>query len=273
MAEGLYVYAIVAGDTRLPDGLRGLMGDPLTMVQCRDLAAVASLVTGEELRPHVETVMRHEEIVEAVWKTGRSLPVRFGTVLPDADAVERSLSRRYSALVADLARLGGTLEFGLSILRDQTERVDVTSIIEDEQSGGSMQGPGAAYLRRRAGLMRREDAERARAAALADTVDAVLAPFALERRQSPLPTARLALRMAYLLAPHQVDAFKEAFEDVRRTEGEYRFLLSGPWPPYSFVSRDDTLNTLLGSVQVGGQGRAWSVEAVGEAGTGRHEEV
>ena len=49
------------------------------------------------------------------------------------------------------------------------------------------------------------------------------------------PSPRVALRSASLLDPAVVTAFQETFELVRRERSELRLVLTGPWPPYSFV--------------------------------------
>ncbi|MBI4492868.1 MAG: GvpL/GvpF family gas vesicle protein [Chloroflexi bacterium] len=92
------------------------------------------------------------------------------------------------------------------------------------------------YLLARLAEDRREAELRARAGAIARAVDEALCPYALERRCTVLPTPRLALRAAYLLEPVRIGAFWAAFEQVRRARPDLRCLLSGPWPPYSFVT-------------------------------------
>jgi gas vesicle protein GvpL/GvpF len=270
MAEHYYVYAIVPGGATLPSGLTGFLNDALTAVRRGDVAAVTSRVDGPILRATAEQIMRHEEIVEAVWHSGPALPVRFGTILPDAASVERALDRTYDALVADLARLGGTVEFGLSVLWDKPEADDRPATTPDTPTE-DVGGRGAAYLRARAATMRREEARRTRARILAEKVDGRLGPHALEQRQTLAPTERLAVRIAYLVDREGTRTFRQAFEDLRAEAGSHRLLLSGPWPPYSFVRRDDSVERLLGSVQGGTRGQGWSVEALSQRS--RDEEV
>jgi hypothetical protein len=64
-----------------------------------------------------------------------------------------------------------------------------------------------------------------------------LGRLALEGRVSLVPTPRIAVRMAYLLEPSVMGALRAAFEASRRDQGELRLVLTGPWPPYSFVRR------------------------------------
>jgi hypothetical protein len=82
----------------------------------------------------------------------------------------------------------------------------------------------------------RVTAARERAKLLAQELDSVLGAHVLERRCTILPTSRLVLRTAYLLEPTQAPAFREAFDALRPAYPHLRFLLSGPWPPYTFVT-------------------------------------
>ena len=241
MASRCYVYAILPRETCLPAGLVGFDEARLSTVRWRALAAATTPFDRGELRPTAEHVLRHEAIVERLRQVGPVLPVRFGTVLADADAVRRALAERYEVLTADLARLGDKVEFGLSVLWDRPRHHDEGAGEGDDGSPGTEesgpgQGPGARYLRARLVEHRREVAARESARALARYLETMLASLTLERRWTILPTPRLALRGACLLDPSQAPAFREGFDAIRRIRPDLRFLLSGPWPPYSFVT-------------------------------------
>src|SRR5437763_14778360 len=109
---------------RLPAGLVGFGEARLSTVRWRALAAATTPFDPGELRPRAEHVLRHEAIVERLRQVSPVLPVRFGTVLADADAVRRALAERYEGLIADLARLGDKVEFGLSVLWDRPRHHD-----------------------------------------------------------------------------------------------------------------------------------------------------
>src|SRR5207248_4985702 len=105
------------------------------------------------------------------------------------------------------------------------------------------------YLQTRLAARRREAAMRERARALARELDGELSVHALDRRCSLLPTPRLAVRAAYLLEPGRVPAFQDAFAQLRRAHPDLRLLLSGPWPPYSFVTPPEGGERSAGSRQ------------------------
>jgi gas vesicle protein GvpL/GvpF len=239
VAERCYVYAIVARKALLPPGITGFHDRPLLLIGCKDLGAVSSEMTSSEPRPVIEDATLHESIVEAIRALVPALPVQFGTVLPDAASVERALERQYDALVSDLVRLGDALEFGLTILWDDDgPSTSIRGGSKDPARPEGARGRGTAYLRARIEETRQENGRRARAQALVDALDAVLSPCSIDQRHTLLPTGRIAARAAYLVQQGSEEAFKAAFRQARLMRPDLRLLLTGPWPPYSFVSRD-----------------------------------
>ncbi len=247
--SALYVYAITGSSPELPDGLAGIGGACLQPVVCRSLAAIASQVDPTQVCPNAERVLGHEHIVEALCQRTRVLPVRYGTVLPDAGTLVRALDERYETLLADLARLGGKVELGLRVLwnPDALESDDQGSTPAASQGSGEpvfprdaaacvAGGRGTSYLRLRLAEQRRRDDLRARANALGRHLNATLLPQAIDSRPAILPTDCLAVSSTYLLEPTRVAGFRESFERLRAAHPALRFLLSGPWPPYSFVT-------------------------------------
>ncbi|MBI4498620.1 MAG: GvpL/GvpF family gas vesicle protein [Chloroflexi bacterium] len=238
VANGCYVYAIVGRETPLPSGVAGLDGAPLVAVPWQDLAAVTSRVAPAAVRPTAERLLCHEAVVEAVRRDGRALPMRFGTVLPDPAAVAQALSLHHDTLRADRERLAGQVELGLVVL---WKPEDCRGEAPPEQDSAlrpspATAGPGTCYLRSRLAEHRREAVVRSLAEEYARSLGGALHRYARESRSTTLPTPRLVLRAAYLLAPADIGAFREAFEALRRAHPRFRFLLSGPWPPYSFVT-------------------------------------
>lgn len=236
MAERCYVYAIVPATAGLPEGLIGFGGQLQTIIW-GDLGAVVSSVDASDRQdalappPSRENLLRHEAVVEAVCECSAALPVRFGTVLADSDAVSRALARHYEMLLADLARLGDKIELGVMALWRDARWSEPA-----HHSAGSG-ARGTAYLAARLAEHRQAEAARKRAEALAAELDAGLRPHVIESRRRLCPSERLALRDAYLAERERRGALEEAFDEVRRRHPELRLLLSGPWPPYSFVTR------------------------------------
>jgi len=238
MSTGWYVYAIVARDAQVPPGLTGLTDGELLTVVSGGLAAVAGPLGPGGLRRTTENVLRHGAIVEALQQRGPALPVRFGTVVADAEAVARVLAERHDELTADLVRLGDKVEFGLTALWDQPPGDDDGRADGAPDDDGIEQGAGTRYLRARLAASRRDAARRDVARRIAGELDAALGSQVLDRRCSIAPTERLAIRAAFLIEPARFAACRQAIDDVRSRRPDLRILVSGPWSPYSFVGPD-----------------------------------
>lgn len=234
MSNGFYVYAVLGSGTALAADLRGFGGAPLAAVRWLDLAAVVSHL-GAAPQPVAEHILQHEAVVEGLRRLGPALPMRFGTVLPDESAVHRGLADRYPALLDDLRRLGDKVELGLTVLWDSPAGHDGGGESADILLG-TRTGPGTRYLVDRLVEHRQEVLVHAHGKQLAAEVHGRLVRLAAESRLAVLPTAQLLFRATYLLDPGRVEAFQQVFDTMRHGYQQLRFLLSGPWPPYSFVT-------------------------------------
>lgn len=258
--ERLYVYAIGAADIAAPAHV-ATFGGPLIVVRSGALGAVVSRLRSSEragqgrasresnndstiAAPAAtrENLLRHEAAVEAICAGAAALPVRFGVILPDGAAVEQALARQSDALRADLLRIGDKVEVSVIALwnpaaTEEEAENGRAAMKSQPDAQAAEQRPGLAYLRARQAQYERSAATRARAERLGRALDVELRPRPLQSQRTLCPSQRLALRDVYLLERAQVDAFGQTFEDARRRHAaEARLLLSGPWPPYSFVS-------------------------------------
>src|SRR5919109_2066657 len=85
------VYGIVPAETPLDGAPLGVAGAPVGRVTAGDLAALVSPVEGDELRATRRDLLSHSAVLEHAVAAGPVLPLRFGTVLRDEDAVVEEL--------------------------------------------------------------------------------------------------------------------------------------------------------------------------------------
>lgn len=244
MGERCYVYAITTSKAHLSASVSGF-GGPLWILPYKDLGAVVSYVGSADVggiapASTAENLVRHEQVVEAVCSDG-ALPVRFGTILPTPEALTHAMATQYSTLLADLRRIGDKVEMGITALWQQRNSAslpegDVDMSGRSALDAASADRRGLAYMHNRQVAYRQTTAARQRAHTLAHDLDAALHPFVLDCHRSLCPSTRIALRDRYLLDHEQASAFQQAFDELRQRHAEVRLLLSGPWPPYSFVT-------------------------------------
>ena len=85
------VYGIVPAETPLDGAPTGIGGAPVSRVVAGGLAALVSPVEGEELRATRRDLLSHSAVLERAIAAGPVLPLRFGIVLRDEDAVAQEL--------------------------------------------------------------------------------------------------------------------------------------------------------------------------------------
>jgi hypothetical protein len=170
-------------------------------------------------------------ILAAIHRQIDILPVRFGTVLPDDEAVQRFLDRRGPALLQALNRLQGSSELGL--------RIELPPLSAPPNPGVPIHPAPVAtspveYLARRRQQYQWQDrACRQSQQAVANYLEALRGLYRQWRRLTPAPPG--LVRLAFLVERGLVSAFRERLAHWGTGRRDACCTLLGPWPPYSFA--------------------------------------
>lgn len=215
-----YVYAVIGSGCAAPVQ-SALGGAPLRVVS-GELAAVVSDRSDAPLQVSEEALWAHELVVEGLMSNGPVLPMRFGSLACDDEAVEAMLCERREELSAALRRVSGAVELGVRAAWDPEAPA--------AQRAGepAADGSGAAYL---LSLSR----SRQRARALAERLDRAVAGLCRTRVQRLLISPGLPVSAAYLVDRASVDAFGDRIATLGAQVEEAEIVCTGPWPPYSFT--------------------------------------
>lgn len=242
--QGRYLYAIIPCYEPREFKARGVgeRGDPVYTIHHRRLAAVVSDTPIVEYDQSRRNLMAHSLVLEEVMENFDLLPVRFGTIAPNGDAVtKRLLAPRYEEFTHLLAQIENRVELGLKaywhdgvafeeVVRDNEH----IRAMRDALKGRSVEE--TYYERIRLG----EEVEKALTQKQAREEEAILArlrPQVKKTRTNKLISERMALNAAFL-----VDKDKEPTVDaiVRDLDEEFAdrliFKYVGPVPPYNFVN-------------------------------------
>jgi len=238
----------------LSGSLLGVGGRPVYQVAHRGLSAALSQICRADLAPDIPRVRTYERVVLSCHRRDTVIPMRYGCVVErESQAIQllEEQGPRYEAL---LQELDGCVEMGLRVLLPSGPWA---AVIPGGPAGSrEVAGPcppdsagaadrlGLAYLTARkahyAGQDRwtteyREAAQRCREHFTGLYVNC----------KTEAPSPRLPLLSLYFLTPRrQVESFRRAFRRLSAAEPA-RLLLSGPWPPYNFVTRDPRLVEFL----------------------------
>src|SRR4051794_8853142 len=235
----VYVYAVVDGNHPDPVDLTGVADEPVRLLRDGDLAVAVSAAP-DPLVGRRRDLLAHSATVEALWADGSVLPMRFGMVAPDEDALRGDV----------LADPDGRLRSRLDALRNQVEvTVKVwhqedavlrevlaeNRAIADLQARARRTGAYADQIR----LGERvAEAVSQKATFDADRLLQDLTPLATASVPGP-PVDGALLNVAFLVESGQADAFLAAVDQRLRTERERMSVrVAGPLPPYSFVESE-----------------------------------
>lgn len=239
-----------------PVGFAGVdPSGPVEVIAEGDLVAVVSEVprsdySDDRLREHlndvewVERVARaHESVLERALENATVLPLRLCTLYSDRDGVAAMLHEQGPLLRKALESLQGRREWGVKLFVNPDRLAEVAEADAGTAAGGG--SSGAAYMARR----QQERQIGARARELGDTaaqeVHTQLERLAEAARSNPPQRpevhgrdSQMLLNGAYLVAREREHEFEEAIASLREQweESGFELELTGPWPPYNFVS-------------------------------------
>jgi Gas vesicle synthesis protein GvpL/GvpF len=240
---GCYVYGILPGDVKLNTEIRGV-GDPpgkVRLVYAGDLAALVSEVDLSGRLGTPEDLQAHKEILDATAIASPVLPVRFGSVLTDEDAVVSELLEPHGEeFTAALELLEGRAEYVIN--GRYVEQAILTEILSEDSDAARLSEQvrgrdedATRDLRMQLGELindqiaaKREKDTRLLLSAMADHCEASVV------RE---PTHELdAAYVAFLIPMDQADeAERVADELAGRWEGRVELRVLGPMAPYDFV--------------------------------------
>lgn len=242
----VWVYAVA--DDIDPAALIGIGGADVRRIAAAGLVAAVSSVPADQfgeaaLRRNLEnlpwleqTARAHHAVIEAVAKEHTTVPMRLATVYTSDEGAAEMLRDRAADLRQALARITARSEWGVKIY-PALEQPPGPSEPQKEK-------PGAAYLKRRkAELNARQDA-RQQALTSAEAIYHELSVLADAARTYPPQSPEIAgsptsmvLNAAYLVPDDRADEFAAAVTTLAAKHPSVQLSLTGPWPPYSFVSQ------------------------------------
>ena len=173
--------------------------------------------------------VRHQKAVSEIARRATILPTRFGTIFLSVTSLEADIKRRKSTLLRDLKKFQGSDEWGIKVFALPQARPAIVA------------SSGADYLRQKAAQQVRKAKEGGLDADIKKFSAAVkkISNAAVEQA-GKISSARpdLEWQASFLIRrPKQAELQKILKRFSDEWEGRRRIECTGPWPPYSFVSR------------------------------------
>lgn len=224
---GVYGYCVVPAGVMPPERLTGLGG---AAVEARSIAGLAVWVSQTDRpEPGVEAVKAHNSVIEAaVTEEVTPVPLRFGQWSEDAEIFDRVVTEKAGWYEERLRTFAGAMEFGMRVAAPGK-----TLQARDVQAPKAQSGlEYMQHLRAQANATQgqREEAEEVRLA-----IAAVMSGIVREERTEEPRTQHGVLVGSHLVSREYFDEYHQRTSTLRTQFPELRFLVSGPWVPYSFA--------------------------------------
>jgi gas vesicle protein GvpL/GvpF len=242
-ATGIYVYGIVPADVEVEPEAEGI-GDPPASVEVireGDIAALVSPVATDKPLGKPECLQAHARLLDGTASVAPVLPMRFGAVMTDEEAVaEELLKKNHDEFSEALHALEGHAEYIVkgrydedTILREVIGESAEAQQLRKQMAGMSEDASRQARMALGEVVVKALDAKRA-----ADT-DAVVEALDDLAKQINVrqPTHELdAVNVALLAQVDQHEELQEKVDELAENwAGRVEIRLMGPLAAYDFV--------------------------------------
>ncbi|MFG3497687.1 GvpL/GvpF family gas vesicle protein [Streptomyces sp. NPDC047928] len=234
-----YVYGIArGGHPGLPEKTEGV-GDPPRPVRVLTHGGLAALVSDapDDLRPKRRDLLAHQDVLAEAAAGGTVLPMRFGGVSADDDAVLAVLRDREAHYLERLDTLADKVEYNVKAFHDE-EAVLHRVLIDNPElralSQDNRAADGGTYEERLALGERVVAAVCHREARDAGLVREALEPAAVDCRPAPEGTGP-PVNLSFLVERGRAGRFTAAVDALGQDHGHLVIRVNGPLPPYSFA--------------------------------------
>ena len=239
----LYLYGITQSKPREIPKLVGVdRFAPIEAVDCEGIFCWVSRVSALDFEKNLasnmenldwlaETSVAHQRVISAISRVIEILPTRFGTVFRSEPSLCKHIAKRARGLEQDFERVKGADEWGIKVFAIQPTAVPMPTA----RTGKDYLKAKAALLpsRKPKSIQREDIIKFEQALANVATETAPAGNVSRGQRGLSFQTSLLVKRTQRKKLQSVLEKFAGEWRRERRIE------CTGPWPPYSFVSRPD----------------------------------
>jgi hypothetical protein len=224
----LYPYCFAAGLERLNRPPLGVSGARVRLIPIDDITAVVSLCRGKLVPVTRKNAIAHSVVVRSVFNQTTPLPFRFGTLITEEELRSYVKTHR-QALKARLTHVRGCAEMSVRV---SGPRPNAPPALVPAPGG-----PGTRFLLEKRKEFRGEEWRTAQKAELSGWLAEKVGKLIRDEQINSVPTERAVLaRVDHLVERGNVPEYRTRMATAIAERPETRFMVSGPWPPYSFAN-------------------------------------
>jgi len=197
----LYVYGIIPlkNSKDLKFNFIGLREKPITIIPYEDIGVLISKYPFLNPILDEKEAMEHADILKKIAKKTTVIPMAFGNVFNDEKILELILKKSYNALKETLEQIKNKVELGVKVIKNNED------VIMDEDK-------------------------------LKTEILNALNNLSVKSIPGENFSERLLLNHSFLVEKNNFSKFSDAIAKSEKKYKQFKFIYTGPWPPYSFVN-------------------------------------
>lgn len=231
-----YVYCL--SEEAAPLALEDVTGIRGAMVCVMSFGSIQAVVSKQDERVGVtrENVIAHQAVINRALAQTTPVPCRFGTAVT-AEELEKYIDSNKAKLEALFERVRGSVEMNIKVIWDKEEiRRAATGV--STASGIENLSPGRAFLMARQREIAGDETLKRSSEDIARWLKESFSGITRETSIAVRPAEAMVIKAAFLVEHSRIDLYRERVRLLREQRSDLRFMMSGPWPPYSFAEID-----------------------------------
>jgi Gas vesicle synthesis protein GvpL/GvpF len=234
-----YLFAVVYAAAP-PCCCPGMDGKEVSIIKEGRLAVVAGGIPSPRIRPERRNLAIHQEVLKQLLAGTTPLPMSFGILADNAEAIRKMLRRNQSQFLEQLAYVAGKVEMGLRVTWDVPNIFEYfvnthaeLRVARDQLVGANRQPTQEEKIElgRLFDRLLSEDRE-----SFTEQVERTLSATCVESKANKCRKEHEVINLACLVGRQNMDAFGDAvFQAAQMFDTNFAFDYNGPWAPHNFV--------------------------------------
>lgn len=222
--------------------VKGISGTDLYAVVFNEISMIVGDIKKTDLITDNSNAIEYAGVIETLAKQFTLLPVRFGSLMESTNAIIKILEKNYKEITQNLQRVENKYEFGLKIFCD-SEKLKTDLKAKSEANIHEPTNPDPEikisvfkdYVNRKLKEHRLEELLLTFINSVIAEITGHLTRLNTVSKFKKMTTSSMIIDAVFLLEKDKKEDLIQTVEDLQKQYTKLNFVLTGPWPPYSFV--------------------------------------
>ena len=224
------------------NGMHGTGGSKLYFLQGREVLAVVGDLNKAAFVPDTTSALGYAGVIENLVQDFTLLPMRFGSVMDSAAAIEGMLANNNDIFLRNLSQVNGKLEYGLKVFCDVDglrsklkNNAEKDSLLFSPPASANQNSVYKDYILQKLSAHRLEEQLMSFVDSVITEVGKLTDALNITKKTRKMTGESIIADCVMLMEKDKKAALIRAVEVLQNQFTDLNFILTGPWPPYSFI--------------------------------------